>query len=108
MALSATMPVLLGSGHVANTTSYTLAWTALAVIVVRIGRTGETRWWLADGVVADLGAEDNHLTCWPQRIGAGSPCDGSRRRTGGCSAIAPGCLGSTGRAAGGTDPRWAC
>ena len=60
---TATMPALLGSGHVANTTSYdTLAWAALALIVARMGRTGETRWWLAAGVVVGLGAEDNHLT----------------------------------------------
>ena len=59
---AATMPTLLGSGHVANTTCYDiLAWAALALIVVRIGRTGDTRWWLAAGTIAGLGAEDNHL-----------------------------------------------
>jgi 4-amino-4-deoxy-L-arabinose transferase-like glycosyltransferase len=59
---AATMPTLLGSGHVANTTCYDiLAWAALALIVVRIGRTGDTRWWLIAGVVAGLGTEDNHL-----------------------------------------------
>jgi hypothetical protein len=59
---TAAMPVVFGSGHVANTTGYDiLAWAALALIVVRIGRTGDTRWWLAAGAVAGLGAENNHL-----------------------------------------------
>jgi hypothetical protein len=59
---TATMPVLLASAHIANTTSYDiLAWAGLALIVARIGRTGDTRWWLAAGAVAGLGAEDNHL-----------------------------------------------
>jgi 4-amino-4-deoxy-L-arabinose transferase-like glycosyltransferase len=58
----ATMPALLGSGYVANATSYMiLACAGLALIVARIGRTGETRWWLAGGAVAGIGAEDNHL-----------------------------------------------
>ncbi|MFE7710284.1 ArnT family glycosyltransferase [Streptomyces sp. NPDC057486] len=57
-----TMPVLLGSGHVANTTSYeVLAWAAIALVVVRIGRTGDTRWWLAAGALVGLGSEFNHL-----------------------------------------------
>lgn len=59
---TATMPALLVGAHVANTTPYdTLAWAGLGLIVARIGRTGETRWWLAGGAVAGLGAEDNHL-----------------------------------------------
>ncbi|MEU5538979.1 glycosyltransferase family 39 protein [Streptomyces sp. NPDC020362] len=57
-----TMPVLLGSGHVANTTTYeVLAWAAIALVVVRIGRTGDTRWWLAAGALVGLGSEFNHL-----------------------------------------------
>ncbi|WP_377268274.1 ArnT family glycosyltransferase [Peterkaempfera sp. SMS 1(5)a] len=57
-----TMPVLLGSGHIANTTSYeVLAWAAIALVVVRIGRTGDTRWWLAAGALVGVGAEFNHL-----------------------------------------------
>jgi dolichyl-phosphate-mannose-protein mannosyltransferase len=55
------IPVLLGAGHVANTTGYELlAWAGLALVVVRIGRTGECRWWLAGGVVAGLGVADDH------------------------------------------------
>ncbi|MBO0914854.1 ArnT family glycosyltransferase [Streptomyces laculatispora] len=57
-----TMPVLLSSGHVANTTSYeVLAWAAIAFTVTRIGRTGDTRWWPAGGALVGIGAEFNHL-----------------------------------------------
>ncbi|MFF3171537.1 ArnT family glycosyltransferase [Streptomyces sp. NPDC057900] len=57
-----TMPVLLGGAHIANTTSYeVLAWAATALVVVRIGRTGDTRWWLAAGALIGIGSEFNHL-----------------------------------------------
>jgi hypothetical protein len=55
------IPVLLGADHVANTTAYALvAWAGLALVVVRIGRTGDCRWWLAGGLVAGLGVADDH------------------------------------------------
>ncbi|HEY3953791.1 MAG TPA: glycosyltransferase family 39 protein [Streptosporangiaceae bacterium] len=78
---AATMPALLGSGHVANTTSYDiLAWAGLGLVVARIGRTGETRWWLAAGVVAGLGAEDNHLAgIFAAALLAGALLSGARR-----------------------------
>ncbi len=58
---AATMPVLLGGAHVANTTAYELAaWAGLALVVARIGRTGDCRWWLAGGLVAGLGVADDH------------------------------------------------
>jgi len=58
---TATMPVLLGAAHVANTTAYELlAWAGLALVVARIGRTGDCRWWLAGGLVAGLGVADDH------------------------------------------------
>jgi 4-amino-4-deoxy-L-arabinose transferase-like glycosyltransferase len=58
---TATMPALWGSGHVANTTAYNvLAWAALALVVARIGRTGDCRWWLAAGLVLGLGLANNH------------------------------------------------
>jgi Dolichyl-phosphate-mannose-protein mannosyltransferase len=58
---TATMPVLLAGAHVANTTAYEfLAWAGLALIVARIGRTGDCRWWLAGGLVAGLGVADDH------------------------------------------------
>ncbi len=55
------IPVLLASDHLANTTPYALlAWAGLALVVVRIGRTGDCRWWLAGGLVAGLGVADDH------------------------------------------------
>ncbi len=58
---TAMMPVLLSSAHLANTTAYELlAWAALALVVVRIGRTGDCRWWLAGGLIAGLGVADDH------------------------------------------------
>jgi Dolichyl-phosphate-mannose-protein mannosyltransferase len=58
---TATTPALLGSARLANTTPYELlAWAGLALVVVRIGRTGDCRWWLAAGLVAGLGLADDH------------------------------------------------
>jgi hypothetical protein len=58
---TAMAPVLWSSDHLANTTPYALlAWAGLALVVVRIGRTGDCRWWLAGGVVAGLGVADDH------------------------------------------------
>jgi hypothetical protein len=58
---TATMPMLLSSAHLANTTPYAqLAWAGLALIVARIGRTGDCRWWLAGGLVTGLGVTDDH------------------------------------------------
>ncbi len=58
---TATMPALLGSAHLAGTTAYELlAWAGLALVVARIGRTGDCRWWLAGGLVAGLGVADDH------------------------------------------------
>jgi 4-amino-4-deoxy-L-arabinose transferase-like glycosyltransferase len=59
---AATMPAVFISAHVANTTAPMVCGQAfLCLMAVRIGRTGDTRWWLAAGAVAGLGAEDNHL-----------------------------------------------
>src|SRR5580658_5130423 len=58
---TAMAPWLLSSDHLANTTPYALlAWAGLALVVVRIGRTGDCRWWLAGGLVAGLGVADDH------------------------------------------------
>jgi len=58
---TATMPALLASGHLATTTPYdVLAWTALALVVIRIGRTGDCRWWLAAGLILGLGLANKH------------------------------------------------
>ena len=60
-SLTAVMPVVLGSSHIANTTPYMITATAgLGLVAARIGRTGDPRWWLAAGAVTGVGAEDNH------------------------------------------------
>ena len=57
----ATMPVLAASAHLANTTAYELlAWAGLALVVARIGRDGDRRWWLAGGLICGLGVADDH------------------------------------------------
>jgi hypothetical protein len=58
---TATMPVLLAADHLAEPTAYDmLAWAGLALVVARIGRTGEVRWWLAGGLVLGLGLANKH------------------------------------------------
>jgi 4-amino-4-deoxy-L-arabinose transferase-like glycosyltransferase len=58
---TAMMPTLLAIDHLAGPTAFdVLAWAGLALIVARIGRTGECRWWLAGGVVLGLGLANKH------------------------------------------------
>jgi 4-amino-4-deoxy-L-arabinose transferase-like glycosyltransferase len=58
---TATMPVVLGGDHLFGPTAFDiLAWAALALVVVRIGRTGDVRWWLAGGLVLGLGLANKH------------------------------------------------
>jgi 4-amino-4-deoxy-L-arabinose transferase-like glycosyltransferase len=58
---TATMPVLLGADHLFGPTAFdVLAWAGLALIVVRIGRTGDTRWWMLGGLVLGLGLANKH------------------------------------------------
>jgi hypothetical protein len=58
---TATMPALLSIDHLAGPTAFdVLAWAGLAFVVVRIGRTGDTRWWLLGGVVLGLGLANKH------------------------------------------------
>ena len=58
---TATMPVLLAADHLAGPTAYdVLAWAGLALIAIRIGRTGSCRWWLAGGLVLGLGLANKH------------------------------------------------
>jgi hypothetical protein len=58
---TATMPALLAIDHLMGPTAFdVLAWSGLALIVARIGRTGDGRWWLAAGAVLGLGLENKH------------------------------------------------
>ena len=55
------MPALLAIDHLAGPTAFdVLAWAGLALIVARIGRTGDCRWWLAGGLVLGLGLANKH------------------------------------------------
>jgi 4-amino-4-deoxy-L-arabinose transferase-like glycosyltransferase len=58
----ATMPAVYGADHLFDTTAFDiLAWGALALVVVRIGRTGDLRWWIPAGLILGLGAENKHM-----------------------------------------------
>ncbi|MGO9196653.1 MAG: ArnT family glycosyltransferase [Acidimicrobiales bacterium] len=58
---AATMPVLLAAGHTMGTTPLDiLAWATLALVVVRIGRTGNTRGWVVGGLVLGAGLANKH------------------------------------------------
>jgi 4-amino-4-deoxy-L-arabinose transferase-like glycosyltransferase len=58
---TATMPVVLGADHMFGPTAFdVLAWAGLALVVVRIGRTGDTRWWLLGGLILGLGLANKH------------------------------------------------
>ncbi|MGH3733934.1 MAG: glycosyltransferase family 39 protein [Acidimicrobiales bacterium] len=58
---TATMPSLLAIDHLMGPTSLDmLAWAGLALVVLRIGRTGDTRWWLVAGTILGLGLANKH------------------------------------------------
>jgi len=58
----ATMPAVYGADHMLDTAAFDiLAWSGLAFMVIRIGRTGDQRWWVPAGVVLGLGVENKHL-----------------------------------------------
>ncbi len=80
---AATMPPLLGGAHVANTSAYELAaWAGLALVVARIGRTGDCRWWLAGGLVTGLGVADDHSAAFfAIALVIGALLSGGRRMT---------------------------
>ncbi len=58
---TATMPVLLAVDHLAGPTAFDmLAWATLALVILRLGRTGDQRWWLLAGAVLGLGLTNKH------------------------------------------------
>ncbi len=58
---TAAMPAVLGADHLFGPTAFDiLAWASLALVVARIGRTGNARWWLAGGLVLGLGLANKH------------------------------------------------
>lgn len=58
---TATMPVLLAADHLFGPTSIDLlAWASLALVALRVDRTGDTRWWIVGGLVLGVGLENKH------------------------------------------------
>jgi 4-amino-4-deoxy-L-arabinose transferase-like glycosyltransferase len=78
---TATMPALLAIDHLLGPTAFdVLAWAGLALIVARIGRTGDTRWWLAAGLVLGIGLTNKHsVGLFAIALVAGALFSGSRR-----------------------------
>jgi len=58
---TATMPVLLAADHIGGPTAIDiLAWALLALVTLRVGRTGNPRWWLVGGLVLGMGLTNKH------------------------------------------------
>jgi hypothetical protein len=77
----ATMPAVFGADHLFDTTAFDIAaWSGLALVVVRIGRTGDLRWWIPAGAIVGVGAENKHLVgLFAGAIFAGALVSGARR-----------------------------
>lgn len=77
----ATMPAVLGAGHLLDTTAFDiLAWAGLAFIAARIGRTGDARWWLAGGMILSLGLANKHsVGFFAVALSIGALLSGERR-----------------------------
>jgi Dolichyl-phosphate-mannose-protein mannosyltransferase len=53
---AATMPTLIGADHILGPTAFDLlAWAVFALVVLRVSRTGDARWWLLGGLVLGIG-----------------------------------------------------
>jgi 4-amino-4-deoxy-L-arabinose transferase-like glycosyltransferase len=77
----ATMPVLLAVDHNEGPTAFDmLAWTALALVVLRIGRTGGQRLWLLAGAITGVGLANKHsIAFFALAILCGAILGGGRR-----------------------------
>ena len=57
----ASAPALIGADHLMGPTAFDLlSWSALAFFVIRIGRTGDARWWVPAGAVLGVGLANKH------------------------------------------------
>jgi hypothetical protein len=78
---TATAPVVLGADHLDGPTAIDLlAWAALALVALRVGRSAEPRWWLAGGLVLGVGLTNKHsVGFFGVAIFAGFILSGGRR-----------------------------
>jgi 4-amino-4-deoxy-L-arabinose transferase-like glycosyltransferase len=57
---------LMGVGHLASTATYDLlAWMVIALLAIKLLRTGDGRWWLALGVATGIALENKYLVVLP-------------------------------------------
>lgn len=57
---------LMGVGHLASTATYDLlAWMVIALLAVKLLRTGDGRWWLALGLAVGVALENKYLVVLP-------------------------------------------
>ena len=77
----ATAPAYLGADHLLETTSFDLlAWPALALVLIRIGRTGTTRLFVPAGVILGLGLANKHsIAFFALAVVLGTLLSGGRR-----------------------------
>lgn len=55
------MPAVLGTGDLLEPTTFDIMfWAALALVVARVGRTGDCRYWLLGGLLVRLGLANKH------------------------------------------------
>jgi len=58
---TATMPVLLATGHMLGPTPIDiLAWATLSLVAVHVGRTGSPRGWVVGGLILGIGLANKH------------------------------------------------
>ncbi|PWU46261.1 hypothetical protein DLJ46_18625 [Micromonospora globispora] len=78
---TASMPVLAAAAHLMGPTAFDIpAWAALALVAIRVGRTDDTRWWLAAGVVLGVGLANKHsIGFFAVALVAGTLLAGGRR-----------------------------
>ncbi|MFJ4715340.1 ArnT family glycosyltransferase [Streptomyces sp. NPDC088785] len=61
-ALAAIGAQLLAVGHMVSTATFDLlVWVTLSLVVLRLLRGGDRRWWLAAGAVTGLGVQNKYL-----------------------------------------------
>ncbi|MBO0512528.1 glycosyltransferase family 39 protein, partial [Streptomyces beijiangensis] len=59
---TATSGFVVGIGHLLSTATFDLlAWLVITLLVLRLLRTGNTRWWLAIGAATGLALENKYL-----------------------------------------------